>query len=159
MNNQSQECCPRFDPTPWDGKVNTWRHKKFIKDKVFTILYMPLNYGAAMTRLQKKVDGTGAATPEALCLSEATSPWNTNVYLAVSKEVLNAENIELSGTFLSKVYEGDFSNTGKWFADFEAYAKEQKYTIEKMYSWYTTCPACAKKYGKNYVVIFGKIVK
>jgi hypothetical protein len=26
-----------------------------------------------------------------------------------------------------------------------------------MYMWYTTCPKCAKKYGKNYVTIIAQI--
>ena len=32
-----------------------------------------------------------------------------------------------------------------------------KLNIGKWYMWYTTCPKCAKKYGKNYVVIVGQI--
>jgi Bacterial hydrolase len=30
------ECCPKFDPTPWDGKMFEWDKKKFIKDHVST---------------------------------------------------------------------------------------------------------------------------
>ena len=40
--------------------------------------------------------------------------------------------------------------TGKWCRDFESYAKEQNIS-KKMYMWYTPCPKCATKYGKNYV--------
>ena len=29
--------------------------------------------------------------------------------------------------------------------------------IEKLYFAYTTCPACAKAYGENYVVLFARI--
>jgi hypothetical protein len=58
---------------------------------------------------------------------------------------------------LSKVYEGPFKDTKKWCDDFEAYAKEQGYEIKKWFMWYTTCPKCAKKYGKNYVVIIAEI--
>jgi hypothetical protein len=36
-------------------------------------------------------------------------------------------------------------------------AKSKGLNITKEYMWYTTCPKCAKKYGKNYVVIVGKI--
>ena len=25
------ECFPKFDPLPWDGKVLDWKNKKFIK--------------------------------------------------------------------------------------------------------------------------------
>jgi hypothetical protein len=31
--------------------------------------------------------------------------------------------------------------------------------IEKIYFYYTTCPKCAKLYGKNYTVIFAKILE
>ncbi|MEI6627571.1 MAG: hydrolase, partial [bacterium] len=48
-------------------------------------------------------------------------------------------------------------DTGKWCKDFDVYAKSKKLVIDKLYMWYTTCPKCAKKYGKNYVVIVGKI--
>ena len=30
------ECCPQFNPTPWNEKTFTWKEKKFIKDNVFT---------------------------------------------------------------------------------------------------------------------------
>jgi endo-beta-N-acetylglucosaminidase D len=80
-----------------------------------------------------------------------------NIYLAVDREVPNANNITLSGKFLSKVYEGPFKDTGKWMEDFKTYAKSKKYEIKKFYQWYTTCPKCAKKYGQNYVVIVAQI--
>jgi len=64
---------------------------------------------------------------------------------------------KLSGKFLSKVYEGDFKDTGKWMEDFKKYATDKNLKPTKYYMWYTTCPKCAKKYGKNYVVIIGKI--
>ena len=76
-----------------------------------------------------------------------------DLYLAVDREIPGAENVTLSGEFLSKVYEGPFKDTGKWCKEFEAFAASRKAGIKKMYMWYTTCPKCAKKYGKNYVVI------
>ena len=45
--------------------------------------------------------------------------WNMDLYLAVDREVAGAENITLSGKFLSKVYEGNFKDTGVWMKDFE----------------------------------------
>ena len=41
--------------------------------------------------------------------------------------------------------------------DFEEYAKSKGVFISKWYMWYTTCPKCAKKYGKNYVVILVQV--
>lgn len=151
------ECCPKFNPAPWDGKIFKWENKKFIKDRVFTLFYIPLNFGAAMTRIIKKVREGKAKFVDSMCLSDHTSMWNMNLYLAVNKHIEGAENREISGTFFTKVYEGELKEAGKWGKDFEAYAKSKGYTIKNWYMWYTTCPACAKKYGKNYIVIVGKI--
>lgn len=149
-----EECCPKFNPAPWDGKTVEWKNKRFIKDKVFTLFYMPINFGSVITRLMKKINSN---CPDGLCLSEHTSKWNMNLYVAVDKEVLGVENVKLSGKFLCKVYEGPFKDTGKWCKDFETYAKDKKVMVKKQYMWYTTCPKCAKKHGKNYVVILGEI--
>lgn len=157
MSNRNSECCPKFDPIPWEEKIFNWDEKKFIKDKVFTLFFMPVNFGSVIRKMIEKVDKTGAGTPDWLCLSDHTSKWNMDLYLAVDKEIPNAENVTLSGKFLSKVYEGPFSDTGKWCKDFESYAKKNGFEVKKWYMWYTTCPKCAKKYGKNYVVIIGQL--
>jgi hypothetical protein len=151
------ECCPPFDPPPWEDKIHTWDNKLFIKDKVCTFFFMPLNFGAAMKRLNARVEKAGAKIPEWLCLSDHTSKWNMDLFLAVDKEIPGTENVELSGKFYSCVYEGNFNETGKWCADFEEKIKERGVKTDKMYMWYTTCPKCAKKYEKNYTVIIAKI--
>lgn len=156
-SSQNHECCPQFDPTPWDDKVFEWDHKKFVKDKVFTLFYMPMNFGSVITRLDAKVRKAEATIPDGLALSDHTSKWNMDLYLAVDKEVPGAVNTTLSGKFLSKVYEGNFKETGQWCKDFEKHADSQGLSVKKWYMWYTTCPKCAKKYGKNYVVIVGQV--
>jgi NMD protein affecting ribosome stability and mRNA decay len=55
------------------------------------------------------------------------------------------------------VYEGPFRDTGKWCKDFENVLNAKKLKQNKMYMWYTTCPKCAKKYGKNYVAIVSQV--
>jgi len=161
MNNIQKEieCCPKFDPTPWDGKIFEWSNKRFIKDKVFSIFYMPVNIDQVMSRMQKKVEAAGAdlSVTDFMCLSDHISMWNIDEYLAVEKEVPGAENIQISGKFISKVYEGDFKDTEKWMNDFNAYTGAKSFKVSKVYMWYTTCPKCAKKYGKNYVVILGEV--
>ncbi len=150
-------CCPKFNPEPWEGKVLDWKDKKFIKDSVKTFMYMPINFGGVITRMMKKVDSAGVKTPDMMALSDHTSKWNMDLYLAVEKEIEGAENVTLSGKFLSKVYEGDFKDTGKWGDDFKKYAKAESYKIKKWYMWYTTCPKCAKVYGHNYVVTIAEV--
>ncbi len=155
--NQNQECCPKFDPKPWDGKVFEWKNKKFIKDKVFTFFYIPINFGAVVKRMMAKIEGAGAKAEDWMSLSDHTSKWNMDLYVAVNQKIPGAENVIFNGKFLSKVYEGDFKETGKWCKDFESFAKGKGFKVKKWYMWYTTCPKCAKKYGKNYVVIIAKV--
>ena len=151
------ECCPKFDPAPWDDKIFQWESKPFIKGSVFTFFFMPLNFGSVIKKLNRLVETAGATMPDWLCLSDHTSKWNMDIYLAVDKEVQGAVNTALSGKFFSKAYEGDFRDTGKWCKDFEILARAKGLEVKKLYMWYTTCPKCAKKYGKNYVVIVGQV--
>jgi hypothetical protein len=151
------ECCPKFDPQPWDDKVFDWKNRKFIKDKVNTFFYMPMNFGKVMRKLDAKIRKAEATMPDWICLSDHTSKWNMYLYLSVDKDIPDCENTTLNGKFFSKVYEGPFKDTGKWSKDYKIKAKDKGFDIKKWYMWYTTCPKCAKKYGKNYVVLMSKV--
>jgi hypothetical protein len=150
-------CCPPFDPALWDDRMVEWNRKLFIKDHVFTFFYLPVNFSKVMKLLDEKVKKSGANIPDGLCLSDHTSPWNMNVYLAVDKELFGVDTMTLSGKFYSRVYEGPFNDTGKWCNDYKSIAASREYTVKKLFMWYTTCPKCAKKTGKNYVVILGQV--
>jgi hypothetical protein len=161
MNNQTNpepECCPPFDPQPWDEVTHEWKDKPFIRDRVRTFFYMPLNFAKVISRMNVLVEKSSAAMPDYLCLSDHTSKWNMDLYLAVDKPVAGAENVTLSGKFFSKVYEGSFNETGKWMKDFDAVLNKKGLNALKTYMWYTTCPKCAKKYNKNYVVLVASLV-
>jgi hypothetical protein len=151
------DCCPPFDPAPWDDKVLHWDNKLFVKARVFTLFYVPINFGATMKRLNACVEEALATIPDWLCLSDHTSKWNMDLFLAVDKEIPTLENVRLSGNYYCRVYEGNYNETGKWMVDFEKHCEGNAYQIKKMYMWYTTCPKCAKKYGKNFTVILSKI--
>jgi hypothetical protein len=155
--NSSEVCCPKFNPDPWQDRILEWNNKKFIRSKVFTFFYMPVNIGPVMKRLDKILKRAGAEVQDWMTLSDHTSKWNMDVYLAVDKEVPGVENTSLSGKFYSRVYEGPFSDTGKWCKDYESKAESKGMKINKWYMWYTTCPKCAKKYGKNYVAILSEM--
>lgn len=156
---QEEICCPQFDPAPWDGTLHQWIGKMFIKDRICTLFYMPLNFGGVMRRTDKLIKAAGGSVPDYLMLSDHTSKWNMNIYIAVDKEIPGAQNTTLSGNFVSRVYEGTFKETGNWHKDFGKWCAEHNYKPAKTYLWYTTCPKCAKKYGKNYVVIVARIEK
>jgi hypothetical protein len=154
---EEQECCPRFNPEPWEDKIIEWENKKFIREKVRTFFFMPLNFGSVMKKVFTQVTAAGASFQDNLGLSDHTSRWNMDILIAVDREIPGAENTTLTGKFFSKTYEGPFKDTGKWCADYDEKVKSKGMAYKKMYMWYTTCPKCAKKYGKNYTVILGKV--
>ena len=150
------QCCPLFDPVPWNEKSITWDRKRFVRDRVISFLHIPLNFGAVMTRTMRAIEAAEAVPETQIVLADENSLWGADVYVAVDKEVPGAKMATLSGTFLSKVFEGPFSDMRHWIKEMQAFAAAQGKPIRKLYFYYTTCPKCAKKYGKNYVVILAK---
>lgn len=151
------ECCPKFDPQRWNDKVHTWDHKHFVIGHVRTFFWMPLNFGSVVRRLDRRIREAGGTLEQNVCLSDHTSRWNMDIYLAVDREVPGAENAEMSGTMFSRVYEGPLQQTAAWCRDFDEESERRGLRIRKQYMWYTTCPKCAKKYGKNYMAIVGEV--
>ena len=162
MNNPYESetgCCPLFDPATLEEKELHWEDKLFIKDKVFCLFYMPMNFGKVVTRLFEKITEADAFTmPDPpLALSDHTSKWSMDLYIEVPKEVPGAENVKLSGDYLCKVYEGPYKDTGKWCDQMKKWVESKGKTIKKYLMYYTCCPKCAKHYGKNYVVIIAEV--
>jgi hypothetical protein len=151
------ECCPRFDPAPWDGTEREWQDKRFVKDRVRSFLHIPLNFGSVMVRNMQKIEAAGAKADDTIVLSDENSLWGADVYISVGREVPDAENIMLSGTFVSKVFEGPYQHVHKWIDETKRFVAAQGRQIRKLFCYYTTCPKCAKKYGKNYVVILAQM--
>jgi len=83
--------------------------------------------------------------------------YGAEIYIDVSKQVPGAQMATLSGTFLTKVFGGPFKNAGKWAQEMKQYVDSKGRKLTKLYFSYTTCPKCAKTYGKNYVVLFAQI--
>ncbi len=82
MSNQNiTECCPKFNPEPWDNKILDWDNKKFVKDKVFTLFYMPINFGSVIKKLDAKVREAGAKFEDNMGLSDHTSKWMSSTQL------------------------------------------------------------------------------
>lgn len=150
-------CCPRFNPEPWDEKEVTWQDKLFLKDRVKSFLHIPLNFGSVMVKNMEKIVNAEALSPEPILLSDENSLWGADIYIAVSKEVPDADMEKISGTFLTKVFEGPFKNAGKWAQQMKDYVKAKSRDLKKIYFFYTTCPKCARHYGKNYVVMVAQV--
>ena len=157
----SEQCCPVFDPSPYDDKVVEWKDKLFVKDSMRTFMHMPLFgvFGKTVTRMMKTIDTAEAKAEDKdlIMLSRDPSPWRSELYINVTKEVPGAENLRLTGVYLTKVYEGPYKDMGKWINDLKAHVKAKGKSLQQMYFYYTTCPKCAKEHGHNYVVGFAQV--
>lgn len=150
-------CCEPFDPKPWDEKEVVWKDKLFVKDHVTSFLHIPLNMGGKIVKNMGLIEKANAKAAHQLMLTDEKSIWGADIYIDVAKAVAGAQMATLSGTFLTKVFEGPYQNVGKWAQIIAEYVKSKGKRIEKLYFSYTTCPKCAKAYGKNYVVLFAKV--
>ena len=158
LDKSATGCCPRFDPAPWDGAQIEFHERLFVRATTVNFLHIPLNIGAVIQRTWKKIEQAGAApNDEFLMLSTDPSPWRGEHFFAVTKDVPDAEMVRLSGTYLAKVYEGPFRDAGKWARDMARHVTSQGLRLQKLYFFYTTCPKCAKHFGKNYVVAFAQV--
>jgi len=92
-----------------------------------------------------------------LVLSDENSLWGADVYIAISKDIPGARTATLSGTFFTRAFEGSYGNMSKWVKEMTSVVAQRGDTLRKLFFYYTTCPKCAKKYGKNYVVILAQI--
>lgn len=155
---KSTGCCEPFNPAPWQDQEISWQNKLFIKDKVTSFLHIPLNFGKVMTKNIALIEKAGAKKP-LITLSDEKSAWGSEIYIDADKDIPGAQMAALSGTFLSKVFEGPYKNMGKWIKEMETHVKAQGKEIKKIYFYYTTCPKCAKAYGKNYVVLLAQVDK
>jgi hypothetical protein len=159
LNDNPTGCCPKFNYKDWDKQKVIFKDKMFVKDANISFFHIPLNLGQVMTRMWKQITDAKAEpkTEDWLMLSYDPSPWKTEQYCTVNKKVPDMENVKLSGTFITRVFEGPYQNAPKWLKETEEYVKKAGHELKKTYFFYTTCPKCAKVYGKNYVVVFGQI--
>lgn len=160
MSKQNKEiCCPKFDPSTYDGKTHVWKDKLFVMGKVMQIMHIPLNFGSVITKMWQQIEAVGAKVPDKdiLMLAYDPSPWTSELYINVSKEVFGMNNVRLSGTYMSKVFDGPFQNVPNWIKEMDQYLETKDKKAKKYYFYYTTCPKCAQKYGHNYCVAFAEV--
>jgi len=158
---QKKICCPIFNPEKYDNKVHNWNKKSFLKESIFTIFHMPIpwtiNKKIKSLCNQAKNNNIEYKLEDTLILFEDTSAFKSNIYLSTTNSIPTENNIEISGKFLSKVYDGPYKDTPKFIIQMNEYLKEQNKTAKKYYIHYAYCPKCSKKYSHNYMVLFAEI--
>ena len=150
-------CCEPFDPVPWQDREITWKEKVFVTDHITSFLYIPLDMGKKVVKNMELIEKANARAPHQLMLTDEKSPWGSDIYIDVSKDVPGARMTTLSGGYLTKVFEGPYGRAGLWAKEMKDYVQSKEKILKKMYFSYTTCPKCAKAYGKNYVVLFAQV--
>lgn len=152
-------CCPEFKPDRFQEKSFTWKDKLFLQDQVFQILHIPVNMSNVVKRMFAKIEAANACLPDDdfLMLCYDPSPWKSEIYMTVTKPIPKGKMATLSGTFLSKVYDGPYHAVPQFIKDMDAYVAKQGQTVLKYFFHYAYCPKCMKKYGHNYVVAFAQV--
>ena len=120
---------------------------------------MPRTMGKTVGRMWKRVKDEKAdpSIEDFLLLSYDPSPWKSELYMAVTKEVPGAENVKLSGTYISKVFDGPYNSPPIWIKEMDRFVKSMGRNPKEYLFYFTTCPRCAKLYGHNYAVVFAKV--
>jgi len=150
-------CCPRFKPEGWDGQELHFDKKPFVRASTISLFHVPLNMGSTFGKTWEAIQRAHAETERFLVLSHDESAWHAEHLFAVDRDIPGAQMVHLSGDFLTKVFEGPFSQARAWCAAMEDFALQRGKTVRNQYFFYTTCPSCAKVYGKNYVVAVAEV--
>ena len=162
MEEQNTVCCPKFEPGKWDKKTFDWDNKPFIKASVPTFFHIPLPsmISKRMTIMCDLADKAEANIPDlsdALVLFHDPSAFRSEIFYSVTKHVEGAHNTTLSGKFMAGVYEGPYKSVPKHMKAMNAYLEDKGLKAEDYYVHYAYCPGCAKKFGKNYMILFAEI--
>ncbi len=158
MSDIPTNCCPRFKPEGWDEQELHFKDKLFVKARTRSLFHIPINMGSVFPRTFADIEKAQAINKEQfIVLSYDPSAWKGEHYFAVTGEVPGQEMVHMTGDFLTKVFEGPYKNAPKWEKEMEAYVNSKGKQAKKIYFFYTTCPKCAKYYGKNYVVAVAEL--
>lgn len=156
-DNSETGCCARLDVDRWDRKEVRWTDKAFVRAPVRTFMYVPLNFGGVMRKVADQIESAQAYPEDPLWLSEEVSPWQTDLLVAVDGDVPGASMTRLSGTFLTRVFDGPYSHAGRWLREMKAHVAEQGRVASKTLTYYAACPKCAKRFGHNHVVLLAQV--
>ena len=159
MSDNPTDCCPKFKPESWDNQELHFKDKLFLKAKTKSIFHIPINMGKVYPGTFSDIEKANAFSEDNfVVLSHDPSAWKGEHYFAVTRDVPGHEMVSMTGDYITKVFEGPYKDAPKWEKEMEGLVEKQGKKAGKTYFFYTTCPKCAKTYGKNYVVGVSEIV-
>lgn len=158
MSDNPTNCCPRFKSEAWDEQELHFKDKLFVKAKTRSFFHIPLNMGSVFPEIFTAIKSAGAqSADEFIVLSCDPSPWVGEHCFLATKEVPGQEMVHMTGDFLTKVFEGPYKNAPKWEKEMKEFVESKGKYVKKTWFFYTTCPKCAKYYGKNYMVAVSEL--
>ncbi len=162
MKTQDQPCCPEFDVAKWDKKTFVWENKLFIMETIPALFHIPFPpmIGKKTMKMHSMAVKAGVTIPDlsdALILFRDPTPFKSEIYYAVTKAVDGANNTAISGTFMTRVFDGPYNAIPRFIKEMEVYLKESEKTAKDYYVHYAYCPKCAKKFGHNYMILFALV--
>lgn len=157
-----EECCPTFHSDKWEDKTHHWNAKKFIKATVPTWFHIPLPpmIGNRVKKMMKLAEDSKALLDnreDILLLFVDPHAFKSEILLSVTKTIPEANNTELSGVFVSKVFDGPFKKVPNFMKEMDSYLAEQGKKAKNYFVHYAYCPGCAKEKGHNYMVLFAEL--
>jgi hypothetical protein len=158
MSDNPTNCCPRFNTEGWDEQKLHFQDKLFVKAETRNIFHIPINIGSVFPKTFAVIEKADAIDyNDIIVLSYDPSPWTGEHYFSVNKNVPGEKMTRMTGDYLTKVFEGPYKNAPQWEKEMKALVENKGKHVKKTYFFYTTCPKCAKFYGKNYVVAVSEI--
>lgn len=162
MKKERNECCPVFHPEKWDKKTFKWNQKQFIKDTIPTLFHIPFPpmIGKKITKMMKMAEDSNKLLEnmeDVLLLFTDPHPFKSEIFLSVTGDVPNSNNTTISGTFMSKVFDGSYNTIPKFIKQMDEYLSTQNKKSKKYYMHYAYCPKCTKKFGNNYMILFAEV--
>lgn len=134
-----------------------WNDRPFLKVKVKTVFYVPLDLGKKLRRAQAQLEGAGAAVPGGLVLMQHRSPWELDLFIDVAGPVPGAEIVTIGGTFLTRVFDGHYRDAPRFAAEMQHHVEDRGRRLRKLYYAWNACPSCARATGRNSCVVFAEV--
>ena len=94
---------------------------------------------------------------DALVLFRDPTPFKSEIYYSVTKEVEGANNTMLSGTYSAGVFDGPYNSVPKHIKEMDKRLASEDKKAKDYYIHYAYCPKCAKKYGQNHMILFAEV--
>ena len=109
--------------------------------------------GSVFRKTFRAIEGADAqSNSNFIVMSRDMSAWSAEHLFAVDKEIPGQDMVRVTGDFVTKVFEGPYKEVPHWCKELNESIRAQGKETRQTYFFYTTCPKCAKAYGKNYVV-------